>query len=151
MKKRIIFPLMFCLFVLFSSDVFAAQKTKVTDIDLISQGTNQKSDTQNIITPDHVVLSTGRSDIWQNYGYVGGQGYTQCWGGIAEVMRAITYIYEGNTIVSHDEQLAYNTQSLYSLPTSVPYDSSKTYKCASNHFVTHDGVLATIYSYEDLE
>jgi hypothetical protein len=151
MKKRIIFPLVLCLLVLFTSNVFAAQETNITDKDLISQGTLKKTITTNIggATTDDYVGVYCSSDIWQNYGNVGGQGFTQCTKPV-ETIRIISYIFEGTDIKSHDEQRGDGVSTLFAMPFPIPYDSSKEYHVGSNHWVTHDGVTYPFYTYEYL-
>lgn len=150
MKKSTIVLLVVCLLVSFTSNVFAAQEKIITDKELITQGTfESETSTSKIVQPDHYVGYVCTSDIWQNYGNVGGQGCTSCTSAVEE-LRIITYIFEDDVIKSHDEENGYNISLLFGLPSSIPYNSSKVYRCASNHWITHDGQVQTGYSYEYL-
>jgi len=94
MKKRIIFSLVLCLSVLLTNNVFAAQETNITKDTL-----EEKTITSETIEPDHVVYFMNSTDIYQNYGMVGGQAYTQTTS-IVEKIMILGYIYEGTTVRS---------------------------------------------------
>lgn len=125
----------------FSTFAFAKSETEYPqESQLVSQTKGGE------ITPQHYTTCIGKSDVYKATSTrVASYGITNC-SGIQERISVLNTLTRNGGYVSSDQDVQTNSATAYAEGGTTAYNSSWSYKSASHHNSTHDGVTSGTYT-----